>query len=113
MNVLDFPSTDGGVVHSAFGVDHGVISKKKQKKASTGRLAAGTVFGAYHPLVAGKDAKSKAKGFGTSLGSTMVGGGLGAAAAGGAGGIAGALGGANVATRINQKQGWLKPEKKK
>jgi len=121
---------------SAFGVEHGdSISKAapaKQKKASTGRLALGTVLPGYHGLAAGKKGH-KLRAAGNEIGGRIVGsaaGGIAAAPLTTAGmahatkpaGIAALAGGAAISagssiyggvkgTQRAQRMGHYKPER--
>lgn len=106
---------------SAFGVDLTTadVIAKADDKPSTGRYAAGTAFGAYHSLAAGKKGK-KLKAAGSSLGHSAAGY-LGGAAAGAAlgrgrllptalGASTGALAGSARAVHSNQEHGRYKPQ---
>ncbi len=115
---------------SAFGVDHGVVSKasgpadpKTGKQASTGRrVLASSPFGVSlaHPLVAGKKGK-KGRAFGNQVGGSILGG-VGGAAVGAAltrgrsasairgGTLGGTIGGQQMGLNRNQRKGYLKPE---
>ncbi len=107
---------------SAFGIEHGVeISKaeRKQPKASAGRLAAGTAFGPYHGVVAGKKGK-KLRAAGNQFGGTLAGGvdgsvagsivGRGNPTVTGLAANAGALTGAYKGTKAAQRKGYFKKE---
>lgn len=102
------------MAESAFGIDHGDFSKADtQPKASAGRYAAGTAFGAYHSAFAGKKGKkvgAVGSSLGHSIGGAALGGALGAVthkpALAGIGGYAGNA----MAVRSNQAKGRYKPE---
>jgi len=117
---------------SAFGVDHGGISKADDKyggnKAPTGgRRAAAYAFGPFHSAVAGKKGK-KLRATGNQIGGSVggaIGGQIGGAALGAltrkpaimhgtaqAGGLAGGIGGSQLAVNRNQRKGYYKPQKK-
>lgn len=119
---------------SAFGIEHGDVSKADQPKASGGRQAAGYFFAGTHGAVAGKKGK-KLKAVGSEVGHTMAGsygGAAGGAAAGAAlgaavghgrpsakvgaivgytaGGIGGGIAGARRGVNSNQAKGRYKRE---
>ena len=107
-------------MYSAFGIDHGDISKAQQQP-STGRYITAHVAPGIHGAVAGKPGK-KLRAAGSELGGSFVGG---AAGVGGAialrrspllaegvaagGGIAGSM----LGTQHAQKRGYYKPQQKK
>jgi len=113
---------------SAFGVDHGGISKAERKSSgnpSVARMAAGGLFSPYHAAVAGRKGKklravgNQAGGaaLGTLPGAALMGVGaatrkpgmaMGGQLLGGAGGIAGGVAG----TRRANRKGYFKPEEK-
>lgn len=88
-----------------FGVDMGHVSKADKPNAapSSGRQAAGTVFGAYHSAVAGKKGR-KLGAVGSSVGHGVAGGVAGAGAGAGAGA---ALGGALSRSKEGAKVGGI------
>jgi hypothetical protein len=97
---------------SAFGVDHGGISKsfkqtardiKTEKHATHGRIAAGAVFPGFHAAAAGKRGK-KLRAAGNEVGGAMVGGLLVPVAGGPAGGILG--------TQRAARKGYYKKQEK-
>lgn len=108
------------MAHSAFGVDHGEVSKAEEKKASAGRHAAAQFFPGAHGLAAGKPGKAlRAAGheLGGNLGGTLVGGAVGGLtrnpAAAGLGGIAGSTVGTSMGVSSAQRKGYYRAQKKK
>lgn len=115
-----------GMSVSAFGVDHGGISKAENKSSgnpSVGRMAAGGLLYPFHAAVTGRKGKklravgNQAGGaaLGTLPGAALMGAGLatkkpgmvfGGRYLGGAGGVAGAVAG----TRRANRKGYLKSE---
>lgn len=118
-------------MRSAFGIEHGEFSKAYDKyggqgKPSAGRRVSASLFGGYHPLVAGKKGK-KARAW-ANQGSRSIGGAAAGGAAGAgigalaskspvgrvAGGIAGSVIGGEAGTQrgvtINQRKGYYKKE---
>jgi hypothetical protein len=118
---------------SAFGVDHGGISKADDKYGghgapSTGRRATAHFFPGWHGAIAGKKGK-KLRSAGTQVGSAVAGAGLGqigGAALGAAvtrgrstgaahtgatlGGLGGAVSGSQLSVNRLQRKGYLKKE---
>lgn len=118
-------------MESAFGVEHGEISKAgsdNRHKYSTGRAVAATSLGGYHSAFAAKKGK-KLRATGRSIAETVGGGALGGitgtvaglatkkpsvASAGNAiGGAAGSLAGSYHAFRSNNRKGYYKKQSSK
>lgn len=108
---------------SAFGIDHGLISKATDpntgKKPSGGRRALAAYNPGLHSIVAGKKGK-KLRSYGNEAGGSA----LGALAGGGAGllasrknpiplavgAVGGSIAGSQAGLNRNQRKGYLKPE---
>jgi len=105
---------------SAFGVEHGYISKAEEKKASTGRHVAAQLVPGIHGLAAGKPGKAwRAAGHevGGNVGGALVGGAVGGLtrnpAAASLGGLAGSTVGTSMGVKSAQRKGYYRSEKKK
>lgn len=107
---------------SAFGVEHGEISKEffgrerkknKQKKASLGRLTAGTLAGGsgIHGAIAGKKGH-KLRAMGNQIGGGLAAGLPATMVAGPVAGLPATLVGANIGTRRAQAMGHFKKQKR-
>lgn len=113
-------------MQDAFGVERGEVSKKKEQKASDGRLLLGTVAPGWHGAIAGKKGR-KIRAVANEAGGSFLGAGVGgsAGAALGAatrkpgaaiagytlGSHAGGYTGAFMGTKRAQRMGHFKPER--